>query len=99
MTDEFNQFDLWTGLFGGLALFLFGMDLMTRALKRAAGDHMRDLLGRFTRNRFIGVGMGALVTGVVAAGLGFGLEAVATDEERARLMRQALNYLAAQAGG
>jgi phosphate:Na+ symporter len=65
MVSEFNQFDLWTGLFGGLALFLFGMDLMTRALKRAAGDHMRELLGKFTRNRFVGVGMGALVTGVV----------------------------------
>lgn len=65
MANEFNQFDLWTGLFGGLALFLFGMDLMTRALKRAAGDHMRELLGKFTRNRFVGVGMGALVTGVV----------------------------------
>lgn len=65
MAGEFNQFDLWTGLFGGLALFLFGMDLMTRALKRAAGDRMKELLGKFTRNRIVGVGMGALVTGMV----------------------------------
>jgi len=65
MAGELNQFDLWTGLFGGLALFLFGMDLMTRALKRAAGDHMKELLGKMTRNRLVGVGMGALVTGVV----------------------------------
>ena len=65
MASELNQFDLWTGLFGGLALFLFGMDLMTRALKRAAGEHMKDLLGKVTRNRFIGVAMGAAVTGIV----------------------------------
>ncbi|NIA69802.1 Na/Pi cotransporter family protein [Pelagibius litoralis] len=65
MGTGLNHFDLWTGLFGGLALFLFGMDLMTRALKRAAGDHMKELLGKFTRNRIVGVGMGALVTGMV----------------------------------
>ncbi len=65
MSGTFNHFDLWTGLFGGLALFLFGMDLMTRALKRAAGDHMKTLLGRMTSNRFVGASMGAVVTGVV----------------------------------
>lgn len=65
MDGGLNYFDLWTGLFGGLALFLFGMDLMTRALKRAAGDHMKELLGKMTRNRVVGVGMGALITGVV----------------------------------
>lgn len=62
---ELNQYELWTGLFGGLALFLFGMDLMTNALKRAAGDHMKDLLGKFTKNRFVGVAMGAIVTAIV----------------------------------
>ena len=65
MEGSLDHFELWTGLFGGLALFLFGMDLMTKALKRAAGDHMKDLLGRFTRNRFLGVGIGILVTGIV----------------------------------
>ncbi len=65
MDGGLSHFDLWTGLFGGLALFLFGMDLMTRALKRAAGDHMKELLGKMTRNRLVGVGMGALITGVV----------------------------------
>ena len=65
MEGSLNHFDLWTGLFGGLALFLFGMDLMTKALKRAAGDHMKELLGKMTRNRFIGAGMGAVTTGIV----------------------------------
>ena len=62
---ELDQFALWTGLFGGLALFLYGMDVMTVALKRAAGDHLKDLLGRMTSNRFVGVGVGAFVTGIV----------------------------------
>jgi len=50
---------------GGLALFLFGMDLMTAAVKRAAGDHLKDLLGKVTRNRFLGAFVGAVVTGLV----------------------------------
>jgi Na+/phosphate symporter len=37
-------------LFGGLALFLFGMDIMTSALKRATGDYLKDLLGRLARS-------------------------------------------------
>jgi phosphate:Na+ symporter len=65
MTNPFATFDLWAGLVGGLALFLFGMDVMTRALKEAAGDYMKDLLGRLTRNRFIGAATGALVTAVI----------------------------------
>ncbi len=65
MTAELDHFALWTGLFGGLALFLYGMDLMTVALKRAAGEHLKDLLGRVTRNRFLGAGVGAIITGIV----------------------------------
>ena len=65
MTNPFATFDLWAGLVGGLALFLFGMDVMTRALKEAAGDYMKDLLGRLTRNRFVGVATGAAVTAVI----------------------------------
>lgn len=65
MQEPLSHFALWTGLFGGLALFLFGMDIMTSALKRAAGDYLKDLLGSLTRNRFLGVGVGAFVTAVV----------------------------------
>ena len=65
MANPFAEFDLWAGLLGGLALFLFGMDIMTQALKSAAGDYMKDILGKLTRNRFVGVGMGALVTAII----------------------------------
>ena len=65
MDNPFMSFELWAGLFGGLALFLFGMDVMTQALKSAAGDYMKDILGKLTRNRFVGVGMGAFVTAII----------------------------------
>ncbi len=63
--NPLTSFELWAGLFGGLALFLFGMDVMTQALKSAAGDYMKDILGKLTRNRFVGVGMGAFVTAII----------------------------------
>ena len=53
------------GLLGGLALFLFGMDLMAYSLKVVAGDRMRVLLANLTRNRFAAMGTGAFVTAVI----------------------------------
>ncbi len=54
-----------SGLFGGLALFLFGLDLMTAALKAVAGDRLRTVLARLTVNRFAAVISGAAVTAVI----------------------------------
>jgi len=65
MDNPLASFNLWAGLFGGLALFLFGMDVMTQALKSAAGDYMKDILGKLTRNRFVGVGVGAFMTAII----------------------------------
>ena len=53
------------GLLGGLAIFLHGMNRMTRALKLVAGDRMKGLLARMTTNRFKGVFTGAVVTALV----------------------------------
>jgi len=53
------------GLLGGLALFLFGMEQMSAALKLVAGDGMRRLLARLTNNRFSGVLAGTLITAVI----------------------------------
>ncbi len=65
MNSPFYTMELWAGLFGGLAMFLFGMDIMTRALKAAAGSYMRNILAKLTANRFVGVGTGAFVTSVI----------------------------------
>jgi phosphate:Na+ symporter len=56
---------LGMGLFGGLALFLFGMEQMSEGLKAAAGDTLKDVLSRLTRNRFMGAMTGAFVTAVL----------------------------------
>jgi phosphate:Na+ symporter len=52
-------------LFGGLALFLFGMEQMAEALKAVAGERMKMILAKLTTNRFMGAGTGALVTAVI----------------------------------
>lgn len=53
------------GLLGGLAIFLFGMDQMTDALKAVMGDGMSKLLAGLTRNRFTAVMTGAITTAVI----------------------------------
>ncbi|HEY5733332.1 MAG TPA: Na/Pi cotransporter family protein [Gammaproteobacteria bacterium] len=62
---EVDWLKLGMGLFGGLAMFLFGMDQMSDGLKSAAGDTLKDLLARLTKNRFMGAITGALVTAVL----------------------------------
>ncbi|MEE3487632.1 MAG: Na/Pi cotransporter family protein [Bulleidia sp.] len=53
------------GLFGGLAVFLYGMNMMSDSLQKAAGEKMKAVLGALTRNPFLGVLSGALVTAVL----------------------------------
>ena len=52
-------------LFGGLALFLFGMEQMSEGMKKTAGDKMRSILSALTNNRLIGMTVGAFVTMVI----------------------------------
>ena len=52
-------------LFGGLALFLFGMEQMATSLKAVAGDRMKSILAKLTGNRFMGAVTGAFVTAVI----------------------------------
>ena len=53
------------GLLGGLAIFLYGMNKMSDALQKAAGDKMKRILGFLTKNPVMGVLAGALVTTVL----------------------------------
>jgi phosphate:Na+ symporter len=53
------------GLMGGLALFLYGMEKMSGGMKRSAGNRMRTILAALTRNRVIGLLVGAFVTMVI----------------------------------
>ncbi|MCD8217896.1 MAG: Na/Pi cotransporter family protein [Clostridiales bacterium] len=53
------------GLCGGLAIFIFGMNMMSDCLQKAAGEKMKGILALLTRNRISGVIAGALVTAVL----------------------------------
>ncbi len=62
---ELQLFPLLMGLFGGLALFLYGMNQLADSLKAVAGGRMKALLSRMTSNRFTAALSGALVTAVI----------------------------------
>ncbi len=53
------------GLLGGLALFLYGMNSMSDALQKAAGEKMKRILEVLTKNPVMGALAGALVTAVL----------------------------------
>ena len=63
--DALPVFTIVMGLLGGLALFLTGMEQMTDALKAVAGDGMRTLLARLTKNRVAAALTGAFVTAII----------------------------------
>ncbi len=50
---------------GGLGLFLLGMKIMSEGLQKVAGRKMRQILHMVSNNRFVGFGVGALVTSII----------------------------------
>ena len=59
------SFSYVMGLLGGLALFLYGMQMMSTGLEAAAGNKMKVILEKLTSNRFVGVLVGALTTAII----------------------------------
>ena len=60
-----GEMSILLGLLGGLALFLYGMQMMSSGLEAAAGNRMKRILERLTSNRFLGVLVGAVITAVI----------------------------------
>ncbi len=52
-------------MMGGLAMFLYGMEIMGDGLKQSSGDTLRNFLGKLTHNTVLGVITGALVTAII----------------------------------
>ena len=50
---------------GGLGMLIYGMQLMSQGLENAAGNRMKSLLEALTRNKLMGVVLGALITAVI----------------------------------
>ncbi len=61
---EYSFYDLLK-LFGSLALFLYGMKIMSEGLQKFAGDRLRKILTVMTTNRVTGVLTGTLITALV----------------------------------
>ncbi|ADD67999.1 Na/Pi-cotransporter II-related protein [Denitrovibrio acetiphilus DSM 12809] len=62
---ELNWGAILFGFIGGLGLFLYGMKLMSEGLQKTAGSSLKNIIEKFTSNRFIGVLVGTLVTVIV----------------------------------
>ena len=60
-----DNFESILSLLGGLALFLYGMHMMSIGLEGAAGDRMKAILEKLTSNRFLGIIVGAAITAVI----------------------------------
>ena len=52
-------------LVGSLALFLYGMKIMSEGLEKFAGDRLRSILGAMTKNRLMGVLTGVGITALI----------------------------------
>ena len=64
-TSNLHLFTMIMGLFGGLALFLYGMEKMAAALKVATGEQLKVILAKLTTNRVTGALTGAAVTAII----------------------------------
>ena len=62
---DFNALETAVKIFGGLGLFIYGMHVMAEGLENAAGNKMRNIIEILTKNRFIAVFVGALVTAII----------------------------------
>ena len=58
-------FMLLIGLLGGLGLFLLGMNMMSEGMQKSAGAGLRTILGNLTRNRYLALIVGTVVTMII----------------------------------
>ena len=63
--NTISFFLLFTGLFGGMGMFLYGMEMMSDGMKVTAGNSMRTILEKLTSNKYLAVLVGAFVTMVI----------------------------------
>ena len=60
-----SSFEIFTGIFGGLGLFLYGMKLMSDGLENIAGEKLKSILEKITSNKIMGILVGTVVTAVI----------------------------------
>ena len=80
-------------LIGGLALFLFGMNVMGQALERRAGSGLKNLLGKMTSNRLLGFLTGLVVTAIIQSSSATTVMVVGFVNSGLMSLRQAINVI------
>ncbi len=80
-------------LVGGLALFLFGMNIMGAALEKKAGGQLKSLLGKMTSNPFKGFLLGAGVTAVIQSSSATTVMVVGFVNSGIMTLRQAIGVI------
>ena len=85
-------FDVLT-LVCGLALFLYGMDVMGDALKKSAGRKLKTILGNLTSNRFKALGLGLIVTAVIQSSSATTVMVVGFVNSGTMLLKQAVGVI------
>ena len=64
--EEYMSYvDIIIPFVGGLALFIYGMQIMAQGLQNAAGSKMKQLLKAITQNKVMGVLLGAVITAII----------------------------------
>lgn len=85
--------ELLGSLIGGLGLFLLAVGMITDGLRMAAGEALRDLLGRWTSTPLRGIGAGALVTGIVQSSSAVTVATIGFVNANLLTMNQALGVV------
>ena len=85
--------DLIFGLVGGLGLFLFGMKIMSEALRKVAGERLRRILQLLTRTPFIGVLVGTAITALIQSSSGATVMTVGFVNAGLLTLRQAISVV------
>jgi len=81
------------GLFGGLGIFLYGMNLGAGGLQKAAGDRLRGILSVLTSNRFLGLLVGIVVTAIVQSSSATSVMVVGLVSSSLMTLQQAIGVL------
>lgn len=93
------MFIMFIGLLGGLSFFLLGMNMMSRGMQNSAGDQMRNILNKLTNNRFVAVGVGALITTVIQSSSATNVMLVSFVDSRLMRFRQTIGIILGAAIG
>lgn len=85
--------DIIFGVAGGLSLFIYGMNLMSEGLKKAAGERLRIILETITKNPLSGIAVGTLVTAIIQSSSATTVMVVGFVNARLMTLKQSIGVI------